>query len=89
MSTDRSTMEKVLKEHCVPLLKEHGFKGGFPNLYRDTEGFVSLINFQFYSSGGSFCVNLSFADKQRENIYRGGSVWLDTNLTSLSGALRM
>lgn len=69
MSTDRSTMEKVLKEHCVPLLKEHGFKGGFPNLYRDTEGFVSLINFQFYSSGGSFCVNLSFADKQRENIY--------------------
>ncbi len=69
MSTDRPTMEKALKEQCVPLLKERGFKGSFPNMYRDTEGFVSLINFQFYSSGGSFCVNLSFADKGRENIY--------------------
>jgi Domain of unknown function (DUF4304) len=69
MSTDRLTMVKALKEICVPLLKERGFKGRFPTMYRDTDGFVSLINFQFFSSGGSFCVNLSFADKQRENVY--------------------
>jgi Domain of unknown function (DUF4304) len=69
MGTDRLTMEKALKEVCVPLLRERGFKGSFPNMYRETDGFVSLINFQFFSSGGSLCVNLSFADKQRENVY--------------------
>ncbi|MDA8585171.1 DUF4304 domain-containing protein [Rhodobacteraceae bacterium] len=61
-------MEAVLKEHCVPVLRGQGFKGSFPNFYRDTDGFVSLINFQFWSSGGSFCVNLSFADPQRKNV---------------------
>jgi Domain of unknown function (DUF4304) len=62
-------METVLKEQCIPVLKSHGFKGSFPDLYRDIDGFVSLINFQFFSNGGSFCINISFADKQRENIY--------------------
>lgn len=69
MNTDRATMERVLKEQCVPVLRGHGFKGSFPDLYRDIGGFVSLINFQFFSSGGSFCINISFADKQRDNIY--------------------
>lgn len=69
MNTDRVTMERVLKEQCVPVLRAHSFKGSFPDLYRDIGGFVSLINFQFFSSGGSFCINLSFADKQRDNIY--------------------
>lgn len=62
-------METVLKEQCIPFLRGHGFKGSFPNLYRDIDGFVSLINFQFYSAGGGFCVNISFADRQRENIF--------------------
>ena len=62
-------MELELKKHCVPLLKERGFKGSFPNMYRETEGFVSLINFQFFSSGGSFCINLSFSGPNRENVY--------------------
>lgn len=62
-------MEKVLKEKCIPVLRDHGFKGCFPDLYRDIDGFVSLINFQFFSSGGSFCVNISYADKNRENIF--------------------
>ncbi|MEW5823480.1 MAG: DUF4304 domain-containing protein [Pseudomonadota bacterium] len=69
MNADRPAMEKVLKEECIPFLREHGFKGSFPDLYRDIDGFVSLINFQFYSAGGSFCVNISFADRQRENIF--------------------
>lgn len=69
MNTDRATMEMALKEQCVPVLRGYGFKGSFPNLYRDVGGFVSLINFQFFSSGGSFCINISFADKQRGNIY--------------------
>ena len=69
MSVTRIAMEGALKKRSVPLLRSHGFKGSFPNFYRDIDGFVSLINFQFYSAGGSLCVNISFADKLRENIY--------------------
>jgi len=65
---DRAAMERSLKEHCVPALRRAGFKGSFPDFYRDTEGFVALVNFQFYSSSGSFCVNLSYADPERSNI---------------------
>lgn len=66
---DRKQMETELKNKVVPFLKAFGFKGSFPNLYRDNASFVSLINFQFFSSGGSFCVNLSYADLERKNIY--------------------
>jgi hypothetical protein len=66
---DRATMEKALRNECVPALRRSGFKGAFPNFYRDSDGFVALVNFQFYSSGGSFCVNISYADAGRSNIY--------------------
>jgi hypothetical protein len=66
---DRQTIEEALRSECVPTLRRAGFKGTFPNFYRDTAGFVALVNFQFFSSGGSFCVNLSFADPERRNIY--------------------
>ena len=62
MSIDRKQMDKELKAHCVPFLRELGFKGSFPNLYRDSNGFISLINFQYFSSGGSLCLNLGYAD---------------------------
>jgi hypothetical protein len=62
-------MERALKEQCVPALRRAGFNGSFPDFYRNTEEFVALVNFQFFSSGGSFCVNLSYADPQRRNIY--------------------
>ena len=66
---DRPVMEQAVKEWCVPVLRHAGFKGSFPNFYRDTAGFVALLNFQFFSSGGSFCVNLAYADQGRSNIY--------------------
>ena len=69
MDTKRTEMEDELKRQCIFLLREHGFKGSFPNLYFDDGNFISLINFQFFSSGGSFCVNISYADKDRDNIY--------------------
>lgn len=69
MTTERIEMERQLKSTCVPLFREYGCCGSFPNFYRDEAGFVSLLNFQFYSSGGSFCVNLSYADKVRDNVY--------------------
>jgi hypothetical protein len=69
MNADRKTMEAGLKAACVPRLREMGFKGSFPNFFRETDGFVSLVSFQFFSAGGSFCVNLGYADPQRKNVY--------------------
>lgn len=68
MDADRHTMETDLKINCIPYLRKAGFKGTFPNFYRDTDGFVALVNFQFYSAGGSFCINLGYADPHRENV---------------------
>jgi len=48
MNVDRKQMESELKKHCVPFLKERGFKGSFQNMYREIDGFVSLVNFQFF-----------------------------------------
>lgn len=52
----------------MPKLRELAFKGSFPDFYRLEGEFVSLLNFQFLSSGGSLCVNISYADPARENI---------------------
>ncbi|MGE6451501.1 DUF4304 domain-containing protein [Shewanella baltica] len=65
---DRKQVETELKRLVVPTLREMGFKGSFPNFYRCAGEFVSLLNFQFYSSGGSLCINISFADPARENV---------------------
>lgn len=62
-------MSAALKVTCVAFLRTKGFRGSFPNLYRDTGGFIALVNFQFFSSGGSFCVNLSYAGPNGENVY--------------------
>jgi hypothetical protein len=70
MSADRKAVEQALKKGCVPELRSAGFRGSFPHFYRATDdGFVALISFQFFSSGGSLCINLSYADPERKNIY--------------------
>ncbi|MCP5304354.1 MAG: DUF4304 domain-containing protein [Chromatiaceae bacterium] len=69
MTEDRKTIESQLKAEVVPFIRERGFKGSFPDFYRENEDCVCLANFQFYSSGGSFCVNLSYADPMRKNFY--------------------
>ena len=67
--TDRTAMIAVLKKVCVPALRAAGFKGTFPHVFRETGGFVALENFQFASAGGSFCVNLGYADPRRANVF--------------------
>jgi hypothetical protein len=69
MSIDKSVMIMELKKNCIPVLKSNGFKGSFPNFYKDDYAFIYLLNFQFFSSGGSFCINISYADKDRNSIY--------------------
>ncbi len=66
--TTTAEMIKAPKDHCVPVLREMGFKGSFPNFYRDDAGFVCLVNFQFNTIGGAFCINLGFADPARRNV---------------------
>ena len=61
-------MEAALKAQCIPVLRDLGFKGTFPHYFRDTNDFVALVTFQFFSSGGSFCVNIGYADPQRKNV---------------------
>lgn len=62
-------MEMELKNQVIPFLKNLGFKGSFPNLYRNNSEFISLVNFQFFSAGGSFCINLSYAEPSRNNVF--------------------
>lgn len=62
-------MEATLKSYCIPVLRKQGFKGSFPHFYRDTDSFVALVNFQFFSSSGSFCVNIGYGDPQRKNVF--------------------
>ncbi len=69
VDADRKTMEALLRRNCVPVLRGLGFKGSFPNFFRETNGFVALANVQFASAGGSFCVNLGYADPGRANVY--------------------
>ncbi len=66
--TTTAEMTKALKDHCIPDLRKMGFKGSFPNFYRDTDGFVSLVNFQFNTLGEKFCINLGFVDPERRNL---------------------
>lgn len=69
MEPDRKTMETLLRQGVVPVLRDLGFKGGFPYFHREAGGFVALANVQFAAAGGSFCVNLGFADRKRKNVY--------------------
>ncbi|EGT3625632.1 DUF4304 domain-containing protein [Morganella morganii] len=60
MTTDsRKSMEKALKEIFVLDLKSIGFKGSFPHFRRITDNSIDLLTFQFYSSGGSFVIEIA------------------------------
>lgn len=66
--TTTAEITRALSDHCVPLLRTMGFKGSFPNFYREEDGFVCLANFQFNKVGERFCINLGFADPERRNV---------------------
>jgi len=69
MKPDRKTIDVALKQVTVPHLRELGFKGSYPNFYRDRGNHIDLLTFQFRREGGSFAVEVSFADPARQNIY--------------------
>lgn len=69
MTDPRQAMNASLKNVVVPVLRGLGFKGTFPHFYRESAGHVDLLTFQFRLGGGSFVVELSYADPGRENVY--------------------
>lgn len=57
--TPREAMDHALKEVVVRPLRAEGFTGSLPHLRRRSDEQICLISFQFYSSGGSFVVEVA------------------------------
>jgi Domain of unknown function (DUF4304) len=68
MNEKRRAMDEALKKVSVPLLRDRGFKGAFPHLYREVGSHVDLLMFQFRLDGSSFVVEISYADPDRRNV---------------------
>jgi hypothetical protein len=79
MGDMRRAMNDSLKNIVVPVLRKSGFKGTFPHFYRDTNGHVDLLTFQFNREGGSFVVEISYAEPGRENVY----IYKETEVSKL------
>lgn len=69
MSEDKKQMDSAIKNILVPILREKKFKGTFPHFFRERNAHVDLLTFQFNRYGGSFVVEIAYADKDRENVY--------------------
>jgi hypothetical protein len=68
--TSRDEMISEIKREVIPTLRALGFKGSIPHLHRVADdGHIDLVTVQFASGGGSFVIELGFADPERENVY--------------------
>jgi hypothetical protein len=61
MKDHRDAMVGALKEAFIPFLRERGFKGSLPHFRRALTDRVEYLTVQFYSSGGSFVVEIAVA----------------------------
>ena len=61
---ERDVMIKSLKQNVIPVLREQGFKGSFPHLYRKLENKTDLIMFQFSNWGGVLYVEISLCPSE-------------------------
>lgn len=55
----RVALEAALHEVAIPALRRRGFRGSFPHFRRPSEFRIDLLTFQFFSSGGSFVVEVA------------------------------
>jgi hypothetical protein len=69
MTDRRREVDTQVKRLTVPLLRQRGFKGSYPHFYREIDGHVDLLMFQFRLDGSRFVVEISFADRNRKNVY--------------------
>src|SRR5690348_16882989 len=68
MNDRRQLIDGILKNTCVPLLRERGFVGSFPHFRRVNDAHLDLLMFQFRRDGTSFVVEISYADPERKNV---------------------
>lgn len=61
---ERGEMISELKKKVIPILKESGFKGSFPNFRRVSRDTLNLITFQFDKWGGGFCIEIANGNPQ-------------------------
>src|SRR5690348_5276517 len=61
MTAHRDAIIRALKEVFVPALRARGFRGIFPHFRRVLPDRVDYLTIQFYSSGGSFVVEIATA----------------------------
>jgi hypothetical protein len=90
MTDTRQAMNTSLKNIVVPVLRRLGFKGSYPHFYRESNGHVDLLTFQFRSGGGSFVVELSYAEPDRQNVYLDKEARVDKlRVSQTSSRLRL
>ena len=58
MSEHREHMTHALKRTLLPMLREKGFAGSFPNFRRKLDDRIDFLNVQFGREGGRFCLNI-------------------------------
>jgi uncharacterized protein DUF4304 len=61
VTEERKQMERALRDVFVPVLRELGFKGSLPHFRRLRPQQLDLVSFQYFSSGGSFVVEVAKA----------------------------
>ena len=61
MKDHRTAILHALKDVFVPVLRQRGFKGSLPHFHRMLPDRVDYLTVQFYSSGGSFVVEIASA----------------------------
>jgi hypothetical protein len=69
MPVTRDDMIKALKARTVPALRDLGFKGSYPHFYRDRDGHVDLLTFQFSAYGGRLTTEVSYTTPSRDNLH--------------------
>ena len=58
MTYSRSDMIRAIRADVVPELRRMGFAGAYPHFRRTGPEKIDLATFQFYNSGGQFCVEI-------------------------------
>jgi hypothetical protein len=60
--TPREAMDQALKDAVATHLRPQGFRGSLPHLRRRSADQICLVSFQYFSSGGSFAVEVADCD---------------------------
>jgi hypothetical protein len=90
MKDHREMMIGALKQVFIPDLRARGFKGSFPHFRRALAGRVDYLTVQFYSSGGSFVVEIAAAGPDGKPRGHGKRLPIDKlNVQYFSKRLRL